>query len=128
MSDLIDRQAVLDACQKICDADCEYSKKQRFVMCGACNLGTAIETIEDMPSVTLTERTGHWIEHPHECGENWEYPKYECSECSECEESDSDYCPNCGARMVEPQESEEISDRNIKMWEEIFKAESEDRE
>ena len=31
-------------------------------------------------------------------------------------------------KPYEPQESEEISDRNIKMWEEIFKAESEDRE
>ena len=31
------------------------------------------------------------------------------------------YCPNCGAKMG----SEEISERNMKMWEEIFKAESE---
>ena len=31
------------------------------------------------------------------------------------------HCPSCGAKM----ESEEISERNMKMWEEIFRAESE---
>ena len=29
--------------------------------------------------------------------------------------------------LVETQESEKISERNMKMWEEIFKAESEDK-
>ena len=38
------------------------------------------------------------------------------------------HCPSCGAKMVEPQESEEISERNMKMWEEIFKAERSDKE
>lgn len=50
-NNLIERQKILDACQVICDADCPYSKKQRFVICGSCNLGTAIEMIEDMPGV-----------------------------------------------------------------------------
>ena len=53
-------------------------------------------------------KTGHWIEHPHEAGENWEYSKYECSECHVWTEDDSDFCPDCGAKMVEPQESEEL--------------------
>lgn len=30
--------------------------------------------------------------------------------------------------IFEPQESEEISDRNMKMWEDIFKAERSDKE
>lgn len=34
----------------------------------------------------------------------------------------------CYKKWVEPQESDEISERNMKMWEEIFKAESEDKE
>ena len=50
---------------------------------------------------------GHWIEHPHEAGPNWEYSRYECSECHDWAEDDSDYCPYCGAKMVEPQESED---------------------
>lgn len=44
-------------------------------------------------------KTGHWIEHPHEAGENWEYSKYECSECHVWEDDDSDFCPNCGVKM-----------------------------
>ena len=55
----------------------------------------------------IKPKTGHWIEHPHECGENWEYSMYECSECHHWVDDDSDYCPSCGAKMVEPQESEE---------------------
>ena len=65
-------------------------------------------------------KTGHWIDD--------EFGGCECSECGCLEGGYSDYCPNCGAKMVEPQESEEISEHNIKMWEEIFKAESEDKE
>lgn len=34
-------------------------------------------------------------------------------------------CLECEKAEQEPQESEEISDTNLKMWEEIFKAESE---
>lgn len=34
------------------------------------------------------------------------------------------HAPITKCARVEPQESEEISDRNMKMWEEIFKAES----
>lgn len=59
----------------------------------------------DLPSVTpQPPKKGHWIEHPHECGANWEYSKYECSECHDWEEDDSDYCPNCGADMREVSE------------------------
>ena len=74
--------------------------------------------IEQLPSVRPQEQTGHWIK------------KDGYSDCSECGShivTEWDYCPNCGARMVEPQESEEISDRNLKMWEAIFKAESENK-
>ena len=62
-------------------------------------------TRENAPSATPQEpRKGHWIEHPHEAGANWEYSKYECSECHVWEEDDSDYCPNCGADMREVDE------------------------
>jgi len=50
MSDLIDRQAALEALNKRCVCECEYSKKQRSIMCGACYLGSAIEVIEMLPS------------------------------------------------------------------------------
>lgn len=44
-------------------------------------------------------KTPHWIEHSHESGENWEYSMYECSDCHEWSDNDSNYCPNCGAKM-----------------------------
>lgn len=57
----------------------------------------------------LEPKTGHWEQY----GNSWE-DKFKCSECGKeqpkiicCERIIghwSDYCPNCGARMVEPQE------------------------
>lgn len=41
----------------------------------------------------------HWIEHPHEQGENWECSMYECSACQQWANDDSNFCPNCGAKM-----------------------------
>ena len=54
----------------------------------------AIEALEQQP------KTGHWISHHHGC-------EYECSECHDKQRAKSNYCPNCGCCMVEPQESEE---------------------
>ena len=69
-------------------------------------LDMAIKALEQEP------KTGHWEQY----GNSWE-DKFKCSECGKeqpkilCGERIighwSDYCPNCGCRMVEPQESEE---------------------
>ena len=75
-----------------------YQTKTAKIYVKALNM--AIKALEQEP------KTGHWIEHPHEAGPCWEYSRYECSECHEWAEDDSDYCPDCGAKMVEPQESE----------------------
>ena len=50
-------------------------------------------------------KTGYWIEHEIEGTLKW----LECSNCH-CETSYNvmqNYCPNCGAKMVEPQERSE---------------------
>ena len=64
--------------------------------------------------------SGKWIEELDDFGE---VTNYHCSKCYEDTGFVTDckwkFCPNCGAKM----ESEEISERNMKMWEEIFKAE-----
>ena len=50
----------------------------------------------NVEKVQPKQKTGHWIEHPHEAGPNWEYSRYECSECHEWSDDNSNYCPNCG--------------------------------
>lgn len=57
--------------------------------------------IDSIPPIIPQPKIGHWIEHPHEAGENWEYSKYECSECHAWEDDNSNYCPDCGIKMEE---------------------------
>ena len=95
-----------------------------------CFYKDVVKCLDDLPSVT--QKSGKWIgidEEPHE--------DYECSCCGYVvstftaniePHTEYKYCPNCGAKMVEPQKSEEISERNMKMWEEIFKAKRSDEE
>jgi hypothetical protein len=66
----------------------------------------AIKALEQEP------KTGHWIEKDGFDGDVY----YDCSECGESWttiegtpwQNGMDYCPNCGCRMFEPQESEDI--------------------
>ena len=85
MSDLIDRQAVLDILL--------WEEKPMEM----------IRKVKELSSVTPTERIGHWKQS--------HIPESILAECSECGFScgaySHNYCPNCGCRMVEPQESED---------------------
>ncbi len=54
--------------------------------------------VNSLPPVTPQPKMGHWIDVFGGC---------ECSECGCLEAGYSDYCPDCGAKMVDPQESEE---------------------
>ena len=50
-------------------------------------------------------KTGHWI---YICNSEVNWLKVvECSECGKRTYGSGKYCPNCGAKMIEPQESEE---------------------
>lgn len=67
--------------------------------------------LHDLPSVNLQPKTGHWIAQDiHNC-----HTDFKCSECGYIHSfmhiygeptADYTYCPNCGAKMVETQESE----------------------
>ena len=67
-------------------------------------INSAHDKIVNLPRVKQEPRKGHWTTVLHE----------EILFCSECHQRLVDeqtyiplhYCPNCGARMVEPQESE----------------------
>jgi len=69
------------------------------------------ECYEVLPPVN-PQKIGHWEQY----GNSWE-DKFKCSECGKeqpkilCGEQIighwSDYCPNCGAKMIDPKESED---------------------
>ena len=71
--------------------------------------------IEDLPPVTPKEKTGHWEYVQYDYNPN--IGNWHCSECRNivvmCVNKKEmggiplyKYCPNCGAKMIEPQESE----------------------
>ena len=92
MSEYIDREETVNALDRLCDRVCQYSKRQRWVMCGACPLGDAFDVIMDnIPAADVAPvRRGRW---------NVGTWGWECSECAI--ESNNTYpvCPYCGARM-----------------------------
>ena len=60
------------------------------------------QKINELPSVTPQEpKTGHWNDIPKYTDIAWQ-----CSECEHFTTLKHSYCPNCGCRMIEPQESE----------------------
>lgn len=77
------------------------------------NLNKVVKCLETLPPVTPQPKIGHWIKYGiPRCGEQ----HYKCTNCDEYFNFGlySDYykkafkfCPNCGCRMVEPQESED---------------------
>ena len=59
------------------------------------------DRVKQLPSVQSKAKTGYWIDRKEETKYRWV-----CSECGRTERHQEHFCPNCGARMVEPQESE----------------------
>ena len=61
------------------------------------------KAIKALPPVTSKPKTGHWITTRTFMHDG----EYYCDKCK-CDSPNNekwDYCPNCGARMIEPQES-----------------------
>ena len=99
--DCIDREVAIKAVEKMCPKGC-----------------VKVCVLKELPPVTPQPRKGHW-EHGRELsrvfmGDVLKGIIYEDWHCSNChcvvEQSikpEWNYCPNCGCRMVEPQESEE---------------------
>lgn len=64
-----------------------------------------VKDVEQLPSVEPKAKTGRWYDketYPLE-SHSWE-----CSECQEIIFAEkTNYCPNCGAKMIEPQADKE---------------------
>lgn len=119
--DCISRQAVIDAlcsdCElykdgkRTCFTKCEEyhflttlppvvtKEEQVLVQRWRDNRGISMEEFEDAMDALRESKIGHWIDG---------FGGSKCSECGCLEAGHSDYCPNCGANMVEPHESEEV--------------------
>ena len=103
MSDLIERQAVLDAMYALCNTD-ETLKENPWR--DNPHIDAITDAIEDLPPVTPQQKTGRWIK--RESG-------IVLFECSVCKDGYIDqptcmgkpmfkYCPVCGAKMAESEE------------------------
>ena len=92
--DAISRQAVLDIAK---------SSKSNWI-----DNSVLFKRVNELPSVNPQEKTGHWI-----AGEIWEdtdggWGRWQkCSICRQSEHHKTNFCPNCGAKMNEPQERSE---------------------
>jgi hypothetical protein len=87
---------IVDILGSYTDLDIPYKRK------------IAENILTKLPSVTPQEpKTGHWIE---DAEQHHVEKTYHCSECGHGawgEYEKTEYCGGCGAKMVEPQESEE---------------------
>lgn len=99
MDDLISRQAAIKAIE-------ERAKKikNEDTLNG---LAGAVGILFELPSVKPQEpKTGHWkrisMDKYSEHAKYW----YRCDRCGKDNLGNTDWCPNCGCRMIEPQESE----------------------
>ena len=100
MADLIDRQAAIDAIDKIFPADPMRNDYTQGITCGA---ALATEYIKQLPSAEQERKNGKWIDAviPNDNRELL------CQVCDQCNTffplaytgGGHNFCPNCGADM-----------------------------
>jgi len=105
--DVISRKMALKECYDIVIDGERYSVIQE-------------ETLLGLPPVIPNEKTGKWIDEADKIDAQFGKHTYKCSECGKYAEYfvsgtevwwdriKPNFCPNCGAKMIEPQESAKI--------------------
>lgn len=98
--DAISRQAVIDTIERWLSCD-DYNEAERYIMKAVRNI------LYEFPSVNPQPKMGHW----RAIYQGEEIIDYRCSECEFGNTFGQstyrmNFCPNCGAKMVEPQETE----------------------
>ena len=101
--DCISRQAVNVLVEELARA---ISDERCFTPRGR-STASIMQDILELPPVTPKPKTGHWIDIMVE-----DMPAQVCDQCRRfyplsCTGGGYNYCPSCGSRMIEPQESEE---------------------
>ena len=89
MSDLIDRQAAIDAVHKEFDEVCVWDES------GQTTANEVENILYEVPSVEPERKKGKWIVHDYALGKE----RYECVECKGRCNLKYNFCPNCGAEM-----------------------------
>ena len=69
----------------------------------------ARKLIDEQPTVDAVPVVhAHWIRHENaDIVDGYLVPNFECSECHSWKKDDSDYCPDCGAKMEEDKVDDE---------------------
>ena len=87
------------------DAGISALEQEPCIVINGCDMRA--NNVGVMPSVTPSRHKGHWkrvsIDKYSEHAHYW----YECDKCGKQHLGNTNYCPNCGAEMVKPQESED---------------------
>ena len=102
--DVISRQAVLDKIKEVC-----FSREKEWVDFRVSQGSNGqrdliIKFIEDSPSVQPQPKTGHWIFIGNSDVNGLKI--CECDVCGKRTYGSHNFCPNCGIKMINPQESE----------------------
>lgn len=84
------------------DGSADEEAKAEWYRTGRHNAVIA-EVIKALPSVTQKSTAGHWISHYDEDTKTY---WHECDRCHAERAFNTDYCPDCGCRMVATQERE----------------------
>ena len=90
MSDLIERQAAIDAVNNAFDRETLLTGFVRSI---------AVRAIRDMPSAQPEPKEGKWEQVSAQRYFTSASYFYRCSVCGENNPRNTKYCPNCGAKM-----------------------------
>jgi len=86
---------------------CGYCTWQSLNPCVCENKECELKEAFNMAISALERQTGEWIDREVYDADRWKCCRWKCSECGRTELYKENFCPNCGAKMVESQESED---------------------